>query len=215
MGLMEKGIEKARVRQRDAVIEEGGRSGSRVVNMVVVGDDPSAAGVLGAMAKSFVGGKMSVDDAQIFSFETQGFAHTFVQPYDGMNALPGLHRATLPGSISYPAILKAKSFGRSIWVGTDEQEIDVLGAHPMLGVATSKLEWKWKAGTTEISLPWTVQMRPAMTGTTEVVLRSGRYGGFTTYGVGIAAFLMLCGAVHTLTSPTVVEAAPFILDVGM
>lgn len=214
MGLLSNGIEKARVRQRDAIIEEGRRCGTLLTSMVVAGDDPSSAGVLGAMAKVFVGGTMSADDVQIFSFDTQGFSHTFIQPYDGMNPMPGLHRATLPGSVPFPAILKAKSFGRSAWCDADSQNIDALNAQSMLAMVTSKLEWKWRAGTTEISLPWTVQMRPTGGGTTEVALRSGRYGGFTTFGVGIRQFVTLCGSIHSLTSPTVVPGAPFIIDTG-
>jgi hypothetical protein len=214
MGFRNAGAEKARTRQRDAIVDEAQQSGARVLNVTSMGEEPTVAGTFGSMAKAFVGGTVSIDDAQVFWFDTQGFAHSFVQPYDGMLAMPGLHTATLSGSVPFSVILKAKSFGRAKWFSQDGEEVDALNNNAMLDAAVNALSWKWKTGTTEIKLAWTVQFRPSANGTTDVALRSGRYSGVLTYGVGVAEFLRLCGAVHTLTSPANVAPQPFIVPIG-
>jgi hypothetical protein len=215
MGLMSQGIEKAHTRQRDAIVAEAAKVGTRVVNFGVVGDDPTTSGVLGSMAKVFVGGKVSIDDAQVFTFDSQGFQHSYMQPYDGMNPMPGWHFATLPGSVPQAAILAAKSLGRTGWFDRNDATVDGLNTHPAMVGVIGGLKWKWKLGTTEIKLPWTLQMRPTGTGTTEVAMRAGRYEGIMTCGVGVQMFLFVCSAVHMLTSPALVEGEPFIASIGL
>ncbi len=214
MGMISKGAEKARTRQRDGVIQEAQRAGTQVVGLALVGDEPSTKSTLGSIATAFVGGKASADDAQIFTFDTQGFRHTYLQPYDGMNAIPGLHSAIVPGSVPQSAALVARSLGRHKWIDCDEKAVDALDEHPTLKRAIGLLEWKWRAGTTEISLPWTLQFRPTGNGTTEILLRTGRYGGTLTYGVGVSVFLEMARVVHTLTSPAAVGPQPFVVPIG-
>jgi hypothetical protein len=214
MGFASHGLEKARIRQRDAIIAEAAKAGARVINLSTMGDDPSASSALGSTAKAFIGGKVSMDDAQVFTFDSQGFAHVYMQPYDGMNPMPGWHLATLPGSVPHAALLRARSLGRTGWVDRSDQPIDSLDSHPVVSGAIRSVEWKWKVGMTEIKLPWTVQMRPTGVGTTEVALRAGRYGGVTTYGIGVAVFLNVSRAVHSLTSGAQVDGEPFIASVG-
>ncbi len=214
MGMMSHGIEKARTRQRDAVIAEAGKAGARTMSVTSVGSDPTAGGVFGSMAKAFVGGSVSIDDAQVFTFDSQGFQHVYMQPYDCMNPMPGWHVATLPGSIPHAAILVARSLGRSEWVDRHDKPIDGLNTHPAIAGVSGGVQWKWKVGTTEIKLPWTLQMRPTGVGTTEVAMRAGRYEGVMTYGVGVAVFLQVTRAVHTLTTTAQVDGEPFIASIG-
>ncbi len=214
MGFMSKGADKARERQRDAIIEEAGRSGATVLAVASLGESPTTSGSLGSIAKAFVGGSTSVDDAQVFTFATQGFNHTFMQPYDGMNPLPGLHSATLAGSVPFSVILKATRLGRAKWFDQNDEAVEALNTNAVIDAAANALSWKWKMGTTEIKLAWTVQFRPSVNGTTDVALRSGRYSGVMTYGVGVAEFLRLCGAIHALTSPAHVSPQPFVIPIG-
>jgi hypothetical protein len=214
MGKMSFGADKARTRQRDAIIAEAARAGARVINVTSEGNDPGAASVFGSMAKAFVGGTVSLDDAQMFTFDSQGFPHAYLQPYDGMNPMPGWHTATLPGSVPHAAMLAARSLGRTAWVDRSDNAIDGLNAHPVMSGAVKSLEWKWKLGTTEIKLPWTVQMRPTGVGTTEIAMRAGRYGGVMTYGVGVQVFLHISRAIHTLTTAAPVEGESFIASFG-
>jgi hypothetical protein len=214
MGLASHGLQKARTRQRDAIITEAAKAGSRAVNVTSIGNDPSVGDALGSMAKAFVGGTVSSDDSQVFTLDCQGFAHVYVQPYDGLNAMPGWHFATLPGSVPHAAVLRAFPLGRRGWVDRKDQPIDGLNSHPVVSSSVRSLEWNWRTGMVEIKLPWAIQMRPTGIGTTEIAMRAGRYGGVSTYGVGVAVFLQVARAIHTLTSTAPIDSEPFIAPIG-
>jgi hypothetical protein len=201
VGFSDKGAEKARNKQRDAIIEEASKAGARVVDISIAGDAPTGSSVAGSMAKVFFGGKVSIDDAQVFTFDSQGFPHVYIQPYDGMMAMPGFHHASVPGVLPAEAILTAKSFNRISWIDTQEDDIDGLNSNPVLGMATKTLEWKWKAGTAEIKLKWAVKLAPGNPGAIDITMRAGRYGGFTTYGVGVGVFLNLTRSVYSAFNP--------------
>jgi hypothetical protein len=198
--------QKARVRQRDGILEEAAKAGARVLDIAEMGSGASGSSVAGSMGKVFFGGKVSIDDAQVFTFDSQGFPHVYIQPYDGLNPVPGFHHATLAGNVGQSATLTAKAFGRKRWLDDNGESIESLNDNPILSMVGKTLEWKWKAGTTEIELPWTVKLSPAENGVTELTLRAGRYGGFTTFGVGIGVFLGLSRSVHTMLASSTAGA---------
>jgi hypothetical protein len=188
-GLIGGGVERARARRREAIVEEATRAGSRVVEIVDAGSAPSEGSVVANSLKAFVGGSVRASDPQVFILEKRGLVHAYAQPYTGMQALPGEHHVLLDGGLAKPVVLRKGLLGGISWEG------GLAGDHPLNSADTMRalkaLKWKWTAGLTEIELEWAVQVRPAGTKRVHLVMQAGRYGGFTTYGVGMKELLTL------------------------
>ncbi|EYF02608.1 tetratricopeptide repeat protein [Chondromyces apiculatus] len=220
MGFLSDGVTKARTRQRESLLGEAQKAGTGVVNVIEIGDDAQAAqAVLGSTLKAFVGGKVRNDGAQIVHMNAGGWPHVYVQPYSGMNPLPGEHHALLAGSLPAPAILRAGGLFRGPkWDSpADPQLATALDQDPGIRMVTEKLSWEWSQGLTTIAHDWTLQFRSLGDGATHLVMQAGRFGGLTTYEVGIAAFLGVCRLLRTwmrqgatppqeLLSPTAFDA---------
>jgi hypothetical protein len=205
MGAKQNSIAKSRKHQHDAILEEASKSGIRVVDVSVIGD-PSVAGLAGSMIKAFLGGKVDVDDAQVFTLQSQGISHVYIQPYEGLSVVPGYHEATVNGSVATAATFTAKSFGRHRWLDSDGRQADVFNHNLALKRAVKSLKWKWQIGTSVIELPWTLRLTPTAEGTTHIVMRAGRYGGVTSYKIGMSVFLEVIHAVFAV----IAEDAPFL-----
>lgn len=192
--MFQKAIEKAHEGQKKALIEEATSSGATVAQVVEFGGDDSAApAVVGGALKSLFGGKVDSDFAQVFQLTTGGLEHLYIQPYEGVMAVPGEHHARIPGALPRPVVFAKALFGGGKWkTGEDKDLAKRLAGHPPLKSMTKALKWTWAAGTTEIKLPWTVQIRPLQDGSSHIVMKAGRYGGFTTYKVGFWVFVQLC-----------------------
>lgn len=199
MGLLDRGIEKAYENQKKGILKEAEKAGCAVVGLTQFPEEGAGEGAtarsLKSAAKSIFGGKMATDAFQIFELETAGVRHVFVQPYSGINALPGEHHAILPGTTAAPVIFaKGGFFGGKKWRGPDERVAARFSACAPLTKLAKKSKWDWHVGTAQIDLEWTVQVRSVGDGRVHLVLQNGRYGGFTTYGVGFSHFLALGGA---------------------
>jgi hypothetical protein len=200
MGLFDQGIVKAYENQKKGMLKEAEKAGAAVVGFTQFPEEGDAGeGATGrslkSAAKSIFGGKMATDAFQILELETAGVRHVFVQPYSGIHALPGEHHVALPGSVPAPVILaKGGLFGGKKWRGPDEAVARRFNECGPLKKVVKKCKWDWYVGTAKIDLDWTVQIRSLGDGHVHVVLKNGRYGGFTTYGVGFA-HLIAIGAV--------------------
>jgi hypothetical protein len=195
MGLFDKGKDKSLTRQKQSVLEEAAEAGSTVVQVIEHADENQAS-VAGGVLKAFVGGSLRTDAFQAFCLQTGDMAHLYVQPYSGMNPLPGEHHALLDGTLPRTLILKKGIFGGKWEAGGDKAYAKEFGKQADIKKVTSDTKWEWAVGTGKVELDWTVQTSTLPGGKTHLVLKAGRYGGFTTYKVGMKHFLWLCSAMR-------------------
>lgn len=215
MGLLSGGIARARTRQKESLVGEAQKAGSQVVDVIEIGDDAQASrAALGATLKVFVGGSLRNDGAQIVLMNAAGWPHVYVQPYAGMNALPGEHHAVLSGSLPSPALLRASQgmfSGRPQWESpADPRLAAAMNVDAAIGGLVKRMVWDWKVGLGAFELDYTLQLRSVGDGATHLMMRAGRYGGFTTYEVGIAVFLAACRTLHGWLQPIAAPPQTFL-----
>lgn len=202
VGILDDGAQTARSRQKQSVLQEAQAAGTYVLGVDDVGDGGGAQ-VMASTMRALLGGRHRVDGVQIFRLQTNGWSHAYVQPYSGLQPLPGEHHAILSGSLPAPACLvRGGLLGEPQWESPDRALAQWLAGQPTLRAVTRELAWDWKSGMTVVRLPWTLQLRSVGDGTTHVVLAAGRYGGLLAYEVGCAAWLRACGALHPCLGPT-------------
>lgn len=82
------------------------------------------------------------------------------------------------------------------WKSLSDQEFEKsFNNHQSVKPVTKRIEWSWKSGFTSIDFKWTVQIRPVDEKSMHLVMKAGRYGGFTSYKVGLDVFVLLCDAI--------------------
>ena len=199
MGFLADRVQSGRDRQKQALISEAQAAGSRVVEVVDLGDPrDGASSVLDSSLVAMFGGRMQVDGLAVVWLETHGWRHAFVQPFSGFTPLPGEHHAVLHGGLPTPAILR-EELRRTDYPWDPAAGVEVaehLRQAPALRRAVEGVVWEWPTGMAKVTLDWAVQLRSVGDGTTHVVMQSGRYGGLTTYEVGFRQWLQVCQAVH-------------------
>lgn len=214
MGFLDKKVAGARARQKQALINEAQAAGSRVIGAWDVGGpEESAAGAVGGALKQLFGGRMKADGLQVLLFDTQGFRHAYLQPYDGMHPFPGEHHAILNGCLPSPATLRAAGilgWGTKWDTGQMAGLAKSLNEDPGLTKAVAGVEWEWKTGMVKIDLEWTVQLRSLGDASSHLVLQAGRYGGFTTYEVGFKNFLELSSALYAFLADAPIGEQAFL-----
>ena len=195
MGLLSAGLAKAYERQRNAIYEEAAALGGQVIGFEEHAEGASAGRMLGDALKDKLlpfGGSTKVDGIQIFGFETAGVRHLYVQPWSQMHALPGEHHAWLPGSYRSPVVYqRGVVMGMSWNAGGDGELAQWLGGQPALMTVVKGCKKDWTAGTKVFDLEWTVQLLSLGDGRSHLVMQAGRYGGLTSYRVGLGHFLAL------------------------
>ncbi|HWB79790.1 MAG TPA: hypothetical protein VG755_32725, partial [Nannocystaceae bacterium] len=161
----------AHLRQKQSLLEEAAKSGARVVQ-VIEGSQTGIAGVVASTLGSLFGGDTRVDGLQLLQLDTGGWTQLYAQPYAGMQPVPGEHHALLSGALAAPIVLRSSSrFGAPRWECPQLPELAAwLAANPALAAATKAIEWSWKAGFTEIRLPWAAQLRSVGDGTSHLVM---------------------------------------------
>jgi len=195
MGFFDKGISGARDRQKQAIIAEAGKAGIQVLDVVELADGVDATrAAVGSSLKALFGGSMQVDCVQVFSLQTSGWPHTYAQPYAGVAALPGEHHGMLHGALPSPAMLTPGVFRGASWQAPMPEVGKALNDNAYVKGAAQTTKFEWPTGMSKVDLPWAVQLRSLGNGTTHVVMQTGRYGGMTTYGVGMSQWLKLCQA---------------------
>jgi len=196
VGFLDNRAAAAHKRQREAIVTEASRARATLSHTADVGQANGAA-ALASSARVMLGGTHTIDAVQTFAFQTNGWEHHYAQPYSGMQPLPGEHHGLLNGALPAPiAFLRQGGGGR--WESPDRTLAAWLSGQFALEPALRALAWDWKSGFTQIDLPWTAQVRSLGNGRSHLVLMAGRYGGFTTYDVGFAAFLGLAGALSSV-----------------
>lgn len=199
VGFLSGRAEAAHRRQRDALVAEASKAGSVVTDVVEVGATDGAR-VLSNTWSSLFGGSHAVDAAQILSLRTGASLQHYVQPYAGLQAMPGEHHVLLAGALPAPASL-VRSGGAGRWTSPDPGLAGYLEQNLAVRAAVASVVWDWRAGFGEILLPWTVQLRSNGDGRTHLVVAAGRYGGFTTYDVGFGVFAGVARALQAVLGP--------------
>ena len=194
MGFFESGTAKSRARQRTSMIEEAAAAGCEVVEIVDSTDAATATSVVAGTLKVLVGGRVTTDFHQVVVLRTGPLTHAYVQPYQGVQPQPGEHHAILTGTLPVPATLRRRLLGAPRWEGGHGEH--VFNRVPAIAAASNNLVWSWKAGFTEITLPWGAQVRPGGGATAHLTMLAGRYGGITSYQVGFSAFVKLAFAIR-------------------
>lgn len=208
MGLFDAGVTKARARQRASLLEEAAGAGGQVLEFLDGTDaTPTPTSIVAGTLKVLVGGVVTTDFHQVMVVRTGPLVHLYVQPYQGVQAMPGEHHAYVAGTLPLAAVLR-RAGSRVHWEGGHGEH--AFNRIPAINVAAHALQTTWKAGLTEITLPWLAQLRPAGGPRAHLVMQAGRYGGFTSYHVGFAAFVRLAAAVQgSLIRGADVASAPF------
>jgi len=196
VGFLDGRAAAAHKRQREAIVDEASRAGAMLGPMTDFGQANGAA-VLASSARVMLGGTHTIDAVQTFAFQTRGWAHHYAQPYSGLQPLPGEHHGLLNGALPAP-IAFVRHGGGGRWESPDKALSAWLSGQFALTHALRGLAWDWKSGFTQIDLPWTAQVRSLGHGGSHLVLMAGRYGGFTTYDVGFAAFQGLAAALSSV-----------------
>ena len=193
MGFFDSGTTKSRARQRTSLIEEATAAGGQVLEVIDSADAATATSVVAGTLKVLLGGRVTSDFHQVVVLRTGPLTHAYVQPYQGIQPQPGEHHAIVGGTLPVPAVLRRRLLGPPQWEGGHGEH--AFNRNPAIAAASQALVWTWKAGLTEINLPWGAQVRPAGGATAHLTMLAGRYGGFTSYQVGFAAFVRLAIAI--------------------
>ena len=194
MGLFDAGVTKARARQRASLLEEAAAAGGQVLEFLDgAAAAPSPTSIVAGTLKVLVGGTVTTDFHQVMVLRTGPLVHLYVQPYQGVQAMPGEHHAYLAGTLPMATVLR-RAGSRVHWEGGHGEH--AFNRIPAINVAAHALATTWKAGLTEITLPWLAQVRPAGGPRAHLAMQAGRYGGFTSYHVGFTAFGRLAAAVQ-------------------
>lgn len=188
-----------------------------------------------------VGGRLAFDSLHVYEIEGAAGPHRFIQPYSGNVTLPGEHRAVVQGNVPVAFKVVQPWLGNPdnlrlilglglltcglFWVAMialawrapkvvcDDPALQAkLRADPKMKQALSGLKFQWGAGLSVIELDWAVQVRPLGDGTSEVIMATGRYGGFTTYKVGMKQFDKLVAALPNVLPQDETHAAQAFLE---
>lgn len=187
MSIINAGLQKGYQRQKKSLMEQIENAGIKLLNFNEIDSEQSkASSAVTSTLKSIVGGKLQPDYWQIFTLEQGGRKQVYVQPYSGSTILPGEHHLYINGSIDYPIVLEDTAiFGGPVWSSSNSEFAKKLNkTEKNLKKAVKKIEFEWKIGTGRIELDWAIQVFSMGNGTSKIVMKTGRYGGITSYEVG-------------------------------
>jgi hypothetical protein len=185
MGRFIKGIEKLLEAQKKSIEEEAERSGVEIVSFEeVVPSGDKTSGALKSTLKLLFGGKAKTTVFQTYQLKRGDLTATLYQPYEGLSTLAGEFHALIDSTFDSPfSLVKGSLFGVK-WISENNFE-DLLKSDKNLMKAAKSLKWVWAAGFTKITHKWAVQITNVGNSHSHVVHQGARYGGFTTYHVGI------------------------------
>ena len=235
-----KGMKRQR-KAVEAEIEAAGLTLSSVEAITPEGAGGIGKSLKSAFAAT-VGGSLKNESFHIYDIQGASGSHQFVQPYSGTVTLPGEHRAEIEGSttatfkvvqpwLGHPDNLRLIIFAGMFTCGLFWVLLLALGwrhpkvvcedpalqarlrANPAMKRALSGLKFQWGVGLGVIELEWAVQVRPLGNGRSEVIMATGRYGGFTTYKVGMKKFNELVSLMpQALSKETAAVEEQFFLE---
>ncbi|TAL30147.1 MAG: hypothetical protein EPN93_20195 [Spirochaetes bacterium] len=218
MGLLTAGKEKAVARQKKSIESEADAAGCAVLDVVdLSANGNGTGGVVTGILKDIFGGKSAVDSVYLFRMKRNRSEFWYFQPFDGLSPLPGEFHEILDVVIPGPAVLREIGiFSKRKWTMANESEFEkLLNTRDLMKSAAKQIEWSWKSGFTSIDLKWTVQLRPVDGTRTHLVMKTGRYGGFTSYNVGFAVYLSLGEAIRKSVGGEKFEGASAFIEPTM
>jgi len=232
MGILSGAASKAMDNQSNAIQEEAKAAGCTIQDIETIEseENTSASNVMGSAIKSVFGGSLQPTAHQFYLCSSSFGEHLYVQPYATASVLPGEHHAFIEGSYNatfyvqesfwtkkdnlalyfllimctFGLILLLKLHKAKI-VSDDKAFAKKLSKNETLLKAFKGLKYEWGIGTTKIEHKWSIQVRSLGNGFSHVILQSGRYGGITTYKVGMKKFVQVC---KTLTDAMPKKHAP-------
>ena len=219
-------IRKNMDKQKAAVIKEADSSGSFLIHSDRKESDNfgSTGRSLTNIFKSFAGGKITSSAYDTLIFSGKGIKHAYIQPYSENVTLPGEHHAIL--DVCFPFTIKVIP---SWWMKRSNLQIFIvlgiislglfflLGLHKPRIITSDKsysaklsknrslspllkgIKANWPVGSSNVELDWLIQIRNLGNGKSHIVMKSGRYGGFATYGVGMKKFTEICSSLKSIS----------------
>lgn len=200
MSIIESGLQKGYENQRKSLIKQIKEAGFTLVEFSEIeSEQKKASSAVTSTLKSVVGGKLKPDYWQVYLIENNNRKQVYIQPYSGSAVLPGEHHMYIKGSIDYAIALDDFTMlGVPIWSSSNTDYAKKLNKEEkQLKKAVKEIVFNWPIGASKIDLDWTIQVYSIGNGTSKVVMKTGRYGGITTYEVG---FLELNNVVNELLS---------------
>lgn len=193
--------QKAIERQQKSIEEEIQKAGLQLTKSeLFIQEEAKLAGeVVDAMKLLFTGGKIRSNAHQEFQFTGNGQKFMYFQPYSGVNPMPGEYHTILKANANSPFIYKKALFGGK-WHSGNAQLEKELNSNKELKKVTKKVKWQWMAGTARFKLDWIVKVEPLDNGILHLVMVPGRYGGLTTYKVGVSVFANVVEAIKQFLS---------------
>lgn len=191
MADLDQKLQSARQRQKGSILNEAKEASTNIIEVTDYSPESDSLSAISSSLKSILGGKLKVDCIHVYRMQKDGFEHFFIQPFSGLNPIPGEHHAIVEGNFRYPLALTRTKLGGSNWYTEDDDLKQRLNNDPALKQIVDQVKWEWAIGFGTVKLDWTIQMCPHMDGKSHLVLAAGRYGGVTTFHVGIQTFLSL------------------------
>jgi len=200
MGFISNGIEKAVNRQKSSIESEAKAAGCIITDVIDLTVNESSPGrVVTGILKDIVGGKSGISFIQLFRMKKNNSEFCYFQPFEGLSALPGEYHSIIDGAIPDSIILKETGiFAGRKWHTLHDREFEKLFNSQKS--ISKRIEWSWKSGFTSIDFKWAVQIKPVDEKSMHLVMRAGRYGGFTAYKIGLDVFLSLREAIKNTTA---------------
>lgn len=211
MSISASNARNAASRQKLTILGEATRAQLPVIACADVQGEATLGGAVGGSLKALFGGSMQSTGLQIFAFQSGDWIHTYVQPYDGMYAMPGEHHMWIPGAWSSPTVHKHDTWGAGWEAGGDKELVKYISSAPGLKAALSNTTWEWKLGMGEFKYAWSLQTRPVTNGYTHVAMQATGEQNTMTHEVGLVQFQQLVAQITSMLAqnPAVVET-PFL-----
>lgn len=201
-------------KRRDKIAAEASGAGARFFAYEESGGTSAGALVTHALRAKLPFVDKAVDGVQVFGFETQGVRHLYVQPWSGVETLPGEHHAWLHGSLRSPLAYARGLVPGYRWVaGGDEALTSWLATQGGVHACASACATKWRSGQ-GTRIDCTVQLRSLGDGRSHLVQHAGHHGGLLGEEVGVRTFLELGRAFAAVLPRAAEPAATFLHPVA-
>jgi hypothetical protein len=116
MADLDQKLQSARQRQKGSILNKAKEAGTKIIEVTEYFPDSDSHSAITSLLKSILGGKLKVDCIHVYQMEKDGFEHFFIQPFSGLNPIPGEHHAILEGNFRYPLALTRTTFAVAIGI---------------------------------------------------------------------------------------------------
>ncbi len=189
MSISESNARNTASQQKLAILGEATKAQLPVMACVDSFDEAATlGGAIGGSLKALFGGSVQSTGTQIFAFAAGDAIHVYVQPYDGMYAMPGEHHQWIPGAWNSPTMHKHDTWGAGWEAGGDAELVKYILNNPGLKTALEDTTWEWTHGMGEFKYPWSLQTRPVTNGYTHVTMAATGEQNVMTHQTGVVEF---------------------------